>query len=169
MYPDIDMIGNKVLEFFSVSILIKSLLQTKISWSGFSNSHLIWTMSLLNIFLHKNKPTCCQRGIISLKSDDNLYGRPHTGAQLASALAPACAARACAALTPTRPHPPASPASTCPSSGAGRREAQRGAARQYRRCAATPGWPLRPGELIQGKTSSGQGLVFFKPLRTPEN
>ncbi len=30
---------------------------------------------------------------------------------------------------------------------------------------STKGWTtLRPGELIQGKTSSGQGLVFFKPL-----
>ena len=29
MYPDIDMIGNKELVFISVSILIKSLLQTK--------------------------------------------------------------------------------------------------------------------------------------------
>jgi hypothetical protein len=28
---------------------------------------------------------------------------------------------------------------------------------------------LRPGELLQGKTSSGQGLDFFKPLWTPEN
>jgi hypothetical protein len=35
--------------------------------------------------------------------------------------------------------------------------------------AAKPKASLRPGELIQGKTSSGQGLVFFKLLSTNQS